>query len=245
MSTPTWQIGAGGKRAPKRPGKLNQVRSSGTLTRFAAAPTDAAEVPNSVGTISGYASVTGVWTQISDRSGVFMEQISPGAFRDVNPADVILMFGHGKDPFLGERPIATLDSLVEDDAGLAYRGQLLPTLGVLEILPALSANLFGSSFKFAVHEDRYDPHPQRSQHNPDALPERLVDLVEIFEISPVVYPAYRSATATAVPAADTLLLSGNSTGSIAASREPRRTTRPSWQLPAAKPHKPYSFTKEN
>jgi len=37
--------------------------------------------------------------------------------------------------------------------------------------------------------------PERSDYNPDALPERTIHEVELFEFGPVTFPAYAGATA--------------------------------------------------
>jgi phage head maturation protease len=152
------------------------------------------------------------------------------------------MFQHGRDPFLGERPLGVVQVLREDSHGLYYEVDLVPTAGNRELLPLLEAGLLGASFRFTVLAELYDPKPQASSYNPSRLPTRTVTHVRLLEAGPVVFGQYEGASSGIKPALSSIDLAGNSTGSVAASKEPRRSTRrPSWYLGTDAPRRKSSY----
>lgn len=150
--------------------------------------------------VSGHFARFGAWTEISSAwEGRFLERIAPGAFARTIKEDrphIRLLFQHGQDPLLGARPIASLDGLGEDATGGWYFGKLFPdTIASRELLPLLRAGVLGSSFRFKVDRERVDAKPLRSDRNPERLPERTITEVTLFELGPVVFPAYPTTTA--------------------------------------------------
>ncbi len=242
MSKPSWYLGD--VPSAKRPPRVGLTRNpSGATSRLnTIAPH---RVNGSLGVMSGYPSVTSQWTEVaSAREGHFLEQIAPGSFRDAvrNPAAVKIMFQHGRDPFLGERPLGKVNVLREDSHGLYYEVDLVPTAGNRELLPLLENGLLGASFRFTVLDERYDPKPARSAYNPTGIPERTVTHVRLLEAGPVVFGQYEGATSGIKQPVSSIDLAGNSTGSVAASKQPRRTTaRPSWYLPDTPPPRRKSY----
>ena len=103
-----------------------------------------------------------------------------------------------KVPFIGSRPIAAIDGLGDDDVGVWYFGKLFPTLAAGELVPLLEAGVLGSSFRFSVVREQVADRPARSERNPERLPERTILEATVYEFGPVVFPAYRGATAAAV-----------------------------------------------
>ncbi len=239
---PSWAIGPirtadDRTRTPKPPPRLDQIRTAAAPAQFHAAPSDdnVAGVPDAIGLLVGYGACFDQWTEVAQRGGNFMEKISRSAFTGIDAKSVIIMYSHGSDAWLGSRPLGPIIDLRSDDYGLRYACALLPTQAALELLPGLQAGLFGSSFRFSVTDEIYDPKPQRSADNPDGLPTRVVTGAIVYEMGPTPMPQYRGATAGATPAAkldsgSSLTLSSNSTASVAASREPRSTPPPSWSL---------------
>ncbi len=242
MSQPTWQLGTA--RREKRPPRENLVRNTAGASSTIRTNTPS-RVNGSLGIMTGYPSVFSEWTEVaSAREGNFLEQIAPGSFRDAvqNPSSVKIMFQHGRDPLLGERPLGVINVLREDARGLYYEVDLIPTAGNRELVPLLENGLLSASFRFSVTDEQYNPRAARSAHNPLGIPERIVTGVKLFECGPVVHGQYTGASSSIKPATTSIGLAGNSTASVAASKDTRRTiTAPSWKLPTLPPRKGYSL----
>lgn len=227
---PAWQLGDTPTR--KRPGRVDQIRTATVAPTLRAATSGI--VPDSIGELHGYGAVFDQWATIADRSGEYLERVARGAFRQAtsNPNSVKILFGHGRDSMMGERPLGPVTMLREDEYGLAYTCELLPTWSARELLPGLQAGLYGSSYRFSIDREDYNTRAGRSAHNPQGLPERTILEASVFECGPCTWPAFDGATAGATKSgATTIALSSNTAGALAASKTPRRTTRPSWELP--------------
>lgn len=147
----------------------------------------------------GHFAVFDSWTEIdSAREGRFMERIAPGAFASTfeNRADSVrVLYDHGTDPQIGNKPLGVPVSLVEDKRGAFYEVELFDTSYVNELKPALQAGQLGSSFRFRVADESWSSPSRSTQHNPDRLEERTILAVDLFEFGPVTFPAYADATA--------------------------------------------------
>lgn len=182
-----------------RPPRDNLVRAW-----FPAADTESAvELRNedddvAPGTLYGHFARFNEWTKIdSVFEGTFMERIAPGAFRKTfseNRGRIRITLNHGHDPELGDKPIATPETLREDEAGPYYEAPLLEGVPRL-VVSGLRAGQYGASFRFRVTRDDFDRRAGQSEYNPEGLPERTIKEVELFEFGPVTYPAYAGATA--------------------------------------------------
>lgn len=152
-----------------------------------------------LGTMLGHFSVFDSWYPIrSFWEGEFLESIAPGAFRKTMAErrnQVVVAFDHGFDPVIGDKVLGPIDDLREDGTGAYYEVSLLDTSYNRDLQPALKRGLYGSSFRFQVIKDEWDDEPDRSEHNPDGLPERVIREVRLFEFGPVTYPANPAATA--------------------------------------------------
>jgi HK97 family phage prohead protease len=152
-----------------------------------------------LGTLRGLGAVFGQWARIeSTFEGRFMERIAPGAFaRSIRDRrdEIKVLFQHGRDPQVGDKPLGPLAELREEPDGLVYEVPLLDTSYNRDLKPGLEAGLYGSSFRFSVVREDLDPRPARSESNPDGLPERTVTDLTLFELGPVTFPAYLGATA--------------------------------------------------
>lgn len=148
----------------------------------------------------GYMVRFGEWTPIrSAFEGEFMERIAPGAAKrslEERGDQIKILFNHGQDPSIGEKTLAS-PNLTEDSNGVRYEGQLFDTSYNRDLLPGLRAGEYGSSFRFAVTSEKYDETPERSEHNPDGIPERTVTEMRLYEGGPVTFPAYEGAEAGA------------------------------------------------
>ncbi len=150
-------------------------------------------------TLFGHFAVFNRWTEIQSRhEGHFMERISPGAFKKTlseNRDKIRVLFQHGKDNLIGDKPLGPLEMAREDETGGAYEVPLLDTAYNRELVPGLKAGLYGSSFRFQVMKEDIDQNPKRSDSNPDGLPERTISEAKVLEFGPVTFPAYEGATA--------------------------------------------------
>lgn len=150
-------------------------------------------------TLAGHFSVFNEWTEINSvYEGRFMERVAPGAFSKTfqeNGRNIKVLFDHGHDPSIGNKPLGPIRSLTEDERGAAYEVDLLDTAYVRELIPALENGLLGASFRFRVVREDVNKNAERSDHNPNGLPERTIREAAVAEFGPVTFPAYAGATA--------------------------------------------------
>lgn len=159
----------------------------------------ASEKPGKLPTLVGHFSVFNEWTRIDSAwEGTFLERVSPGAFDKTfteNRAGMRVLFNHGKDPHIGDKPLGPIENLGTDERGAFYEVPLFDTAYNRELLPGLEAGVYGASFRFKVMREEFKKDPTRSEHNPDALPERTITEARVMEFGPVTFPAYEGATA--------------------------------------------------
>lgn len=150
--------------------------------------------------MTGHFAVFNQWTEINSLfEGNFLERFAPGAFRktiDEQREAMQVLFQHGHDPQVGDKPLGPIDELKEDKAGAYYEVPLLEASYVRDsILPGLKAGLYGASFRFRAIIEEINEDPEASAYNPHALPERTVKEAEVREFGPVTFPAYAGASA--------------------------------------------------
>ena len=150
-------------------------------------------------TLRGHFSVFDTWTTIDSAwEGTFRERVAPGAFTKTiqeNRNNIKVLFQHGKDPQVGDKPLGAISDLREDETGAYYEVPLLDTSYNRDLLPGLEAGLYGASFRFKVLREDFDRKPEASDHNPDGLPERTIKEAALYEFGPVTFGAYPTATA--------------------------------------------------
>ena len=151
-------------------------------------------------TMFGHFAVFNRWTEIdSIWEGRFMERIAPGAFKKTfreNRAGMRVLFQHGMDFSIGDKPIASIRALDEDDNGAFYEAPLIDARYVRDdILPGLQAGVYGASFRFSVMKEQWVEDAKASEDNPKGLPERTIQEARVAEFGPVTFPAYADATA--------------------------------------------------
>lgn len=144
-------------------------------------------------TISGYAAVFNKETVIGGMWG-FREKIAPGAFDDaIGRDDVRALFNHNPDILLGRTESGTL-RLSVDKRGLKYDIDLPDTAQARDVRTLIKrGDVSGSSFGFRVNDDEWDDSPVRE----GKLPIRTITKVELFDVSPVTYPAYPQTSVSA------------------------------------------------
>jgi HK97 family phage prohead protease len=151
--------------------------------------------------LSGHFAVFNTWTEIrSAWEGNFLERLAPGAARKTireQGDNIKLLFEHGQDPTVGQKPLGRFTDLREDENGVYYDAELYDANYVNELLPALRDGQFGASFRFNVVREEWNDNPEPSDDNPKGLPERTLKEVRIAEGGPVLWGAYPTATAQA------------------------------------------------
>ena len=139
-------------------------------------------------TLEGYAAVFDTPTRIDSWEGTFDEVIAPGAFkRSINARTPVMQFDHGHDIATGSVPIGSIAELKEDKRGLFVRARLHDNARVEPIRQAIASGAIdGMSFRFRVTREEWDETPD--------TPVRTIREVELFELGPVVFPAYEATT---------------------------------------------------
>lgn len=134
--------------------------------------------------LRGYAAVFGEETVIGD---MFREVLEPGAFDDALGDDVRALVNHDPSLVLGRTRAGTL-RLSVDARGLAYEVDLPRTSYADDLRESVSrGDVSQSSFGFRVVDDTWERATRAGE-----LPLRRVRKVELFDVSPVTYPAYAS-----------------------------------------------------
>jgi HK97 family phage prohead protease len=157
-------------------------------------------------TLEGYAAVFNSPTRIDSWEGTFDEEIAPGAFaRSLRERTPVLQFDHGKHPFVGSIPIGAFESIEEDERGLPVRARLHDNALVQPVRDAIRSKAIpGMSFRFSVDQDEWRDAAgtlltgrditraleRADRNNPDSIPKRTLREVKLFELGPVVFPAY-------------------------------------------------------
>jgi len=132
----------------------------------------------------------------SKTEGHFMERFGRTAYKKSmadNPPKIL--FQHGKDPQIGEKPIATTDEVGSDSTSPYARGRILDGLPEL-VADGLRKNVYGASHRFSVVRESWVENPPAMPHNPTRLPERTITEAQLHELGPVTWPAYASASAS-------------------------------------------------
>lgn len=151
-------------------------------------------------TLFGHFAVFDRWTKIDSwYEGRFLERIADTAFNRTfkERADKIrVLYDHGSDPSIGNKPLGAPDVLrVDKGVGAYYESELFDTNYVNELMPALRAKQLGASFRFRVTGEQWVEPKKASDHNPEMLPERTITDVDLYEFGPVTFPAYEDASA--------------------------------------------------
>ena len=160
--------------------------------------------------LSGHFAVFNEWIEVDSLiEGHFMERFAPGAFAKTIKESrdrLKVLFDHGEDPHIGKKVLGPIAVLREDEQGPYYEVPLLDTSYVRDLLPGLQEGLYGSSVRFGIVHERFETRPQRSELNPDGIPERTVLEARVLEFGPVTFNAYRGADAHARSLTDDLIL---------------------------------------
>lgn len=136
--------------------------------------------------IFGYAAI---FNTPSEDLGGFVEQIMPGAFTNTLVADDIrALWNHNPDYPLGRNLSGTL-RLAEDNTGLRIEIDTPETSAGRDALISIArGDVNQMSFAFSVMREEWTIMSGQAQDNDDVL--RTLHEVKLYEVSPVVFPAY-------------------------------------------------------
>lgn len=137
--------------------------------------------------ISGYAAV---FNALSDDLGGFRELIKPGAFaKTLKESDVRALWNHDSNYPLGRVSAGTL-RLWEDERGLGFELTLPNTSTGRDLAESMArGDVREMSFAFTAIRDQW-----RTVEN--EAPQRDLVEVRLYEVSPVVFPAYPQTSAS-------------------------------------------------
>ncbi len=133
-------------------------------------------------TIAGYAAV---FNKLSDNLGGFREKIAPGAFaKALGRSDARALFNHDSNIVLGRQSSGTL-KLHEDDTGLYMEITPPDTQAARDLITLIErGDINQQSFGFTVSADQWEDQDKQ------VATRTLLEIQEIFDVSPVVFPAY-------------------------------------------------------
>lgn len=192
-------------------------RASGTIEARAIAETN--DAPH----LRGYAAIFNAETVIA---GLFRELVRPGAFAAaILRDDVRALWNHDPNYVLGRTKAGTL-SLHEDEIGLRYDVTPPQTQWAQDLIESVArGDVSQSSFAFLVTKDQWEP-----SATPEGLPLRYIEEVQLFDVSPVTYPAY---DATSVAARSTALVLQQVPADLDTARRVLRDRQARWRTKAA------------
>lgn len=132
--------------------------------------------------ISGHAAV---FNSLSDDLGGFREKIAPGAFTEtIKGGDVRALWNHDPNFVLARTKNGTL-KLHEDERGLAMDAELPDTQYARDLIKLIDrGDVNQQSFGFRVLPEG------QTWRMEDSVLVRTITNVELFDVSPVTYPAY-------------------------------------------------------
>jgi HK97 family phage prohead protease len=123
---------------------------------------------------------------LSEDLGGFRERIAPGAFaKAIQSSDIRALWNHDANIVLGRNKAGTL-RLSEDSAGLAYECDVPDTQLVRDMVlaPIARGDVNQCSFGFMTRNDKWQ--------KVDGEWIRTLLEVDLFDVSPVTYPAYQA-----------------------------------------------------
>ena len=148
------------------------------------------------------------WYEINSYfEGRFLERTLPGAFKktaqEAKRADGLYstksMFDHGYDFTIGDKllgvPTRFEEIQTDDYYGPELEVPLEDTSYNRDLAPLLRKGAYGSSFMFETIREKWEYEPEKSDHNPEGLPERSLQELRVPEAGPVTWPASPTATA--------------------------------------------------
>jgi len=143
------------------------------------------EAENEPTQIVGYAAR---FNELSEEMWGMREKIAPGAFREaIGKSDVRALWNHDPNYVLGRTKNGTL-IVREDEQGLFYEVTPPDAQWARDLVESIKrGDVDQSSFAFTVDVQEWD-------ESGDPVIRTIVKIRELFDVSPVTYPAYPTAT---------------------------------------------------
>lgn len=149
-------------------------------------------------TMFGHFAVYNRFTTINSAwEGSFRERIAPGAFDatlEGRAGQIRVLYDHGHDPSVGNKPLGVPTVLRSDKVGAYYEVDLFDSTYVNDLKPAIRAGQLGASFRFRVTSEQWEEPKRATTDNPERLPERTITGLDLYEFGPVTFPAYPEAS---------------------------------------------------
>jgi HK97 family phage prohead protease len=158
-------------------------------------------------TLDGYGAVFNSPTRINSWEGIFDEEIARGAFKQsLSERTPVLQFDHGRHPMVGSIPLGYFETLAEDARGLHVVAPLHDNWLVQPVRDAIKSKAIpGMSFRFSVVKEEWrtaagevltdEAEISRllwaaTEDAPSTILKRTLKEVRLYEVGPVVFPAY-------------------------------------------------------
>lgn len=188
------------------PERFAQILPEGALEIRSLTVTEArATTPEEGPRIFGLGSPYGVATTITGWFDEWDEEVAEGAWTQTITAgnDIKSMFNHDPGRLLGSTAAASL-RLTEDSAGLHYDVDVNPNdVNAMSVhAQVMRGDVSGASVWFRVLSQRWD---EPTDTNGLERAKRTILDAELFEVGPVVFPAFPTTTAGAARSLDTML----------------------------------------
>tara|TARA_X000001316_G_scaffold11358_1_gene4124 strand:- start:1276 stop:1899 length:624 start_codon:yes stop_codon:yes gene_type:complete len=145
--------------------------------------------------VMGYAAV---FDEESEVLGFgFTEVIDRNAFSNTNFSEARALFNHDPNYVLGSVKAGTL-RLSVDERGLKYEIDMPSSSTINDLVgePIKRGDINQSSFAFTLRYNSKEPY-ERWERGKDKDKRTLLDIAEVFDVSPVTYPAYKQTTVSA------------------------------------------------
>ena len=125
--------------------------------------------------------------------GSYIETINPAAFKSARIADAAVLLNHDMNRVLGRVAAGTARILIDTDA-LRYTATIDPENGgAMDVYRSIRrGDIFQSSWGFVISKDRW------SVDSKGRTTREILEVLEIFDVSPVTFPANPDTTVQAV-----------------------------------------------
>jgi uncharacterized protein len=134
-----------------------------------------------------------VFNQLSEDLGWYREKIMPGAFSDhlKTDPDIRALFNHDPSIILGRTKSGTL-RVKEDQQGLAFDCDVPDTQSARDLMTSIDrGDVDQCSFGFRVVKQKWSEEPDPADTTGQRkMIVREIHAAQVFDVSPVTYPAY-------------------------------------------------------